>query len=76
MTRVGVEIDDLAKRVDTGVGAAAGIDTDALAGQSSDGLFEGFLHGAKARLHLPAVEISAIVGKCELEVTHERRDEG
>jgi hypothetical protein len=62
--RVGAEVDDLADGVDAGVGAAAGVDPDALlAGQVGDGLFEGLLHGAQARLSLPAVEVGAVVGQ-------------
>ena len=66
-----MEVDDLADGVDAGVGPAAGIDADrSLAGQLGDGLFERLLHGAKAGLRLPAVEVGAVVAEDEPDVSH------
>ena len=59
----GVEVDDLADGVNAGVGAAAGVDADRLPRQRGDGGFQRLLHGAKAGLRLPAVEVGAVVAE-------------
>ncbi len=59
--RFDVEVDDLADGVNAGVGAAAGVDANALLGQRENGVFERFLHGAEAGLRLPAVKVGAVV---------------
>ena len=69
-----MEIDDLADRVNAGVGAAAGVDADWLPRQLWQGGFQRFLHGAKAGLRLPAVEVGAVVAQDEFEVAHENID--
>ncbi len=59
-----VEIDDLTKRVHSRVRPAAAVDAYfRFAGQHRKGRFERFLHGAIARLRLPALKIGAVVAQ-------------
>jgi hypothetical protein len=70
--RFAAEVDDLADGVDAGVGAAAGVDAQALAGEALNGFLQHLLHGAQPRLHLPAVEVGAVVAQRQSEVPHVR----
>src|SRR5260370_10849008 len=65
-----VEVDDLADRVNTGVGSPAGIGMRSFTSERGDGGLEGFLHGSKPRLRLPAEEVGAIVAQGQLDVAH------
>src|SRR5216683_4844670 len=65
-----VEVDDLADRVNAGVGSPAGVGMDSLAGEFGDGGFQSFLNGSKSRLGLPAEEIAAVVAEGQLNVAH------
>src|SRR5262249_15247224 len=68
------EIGNLTQCMDSRVGAACGITSDAFfAGYLGNGGSERSLHGAKARLSLPAIEIAAVVGHGQLQVTHDRQ---
>jgi len=61
---------DLSERVYAGVGAARALRKYSLAYSAVDGVGEEPLHGGQAGLDLPSVEGRAIVGECELPVSH------
>src|SRR5207302_6515538 len=65
-----VEVDDLADRMNTGVGSAAGIGMDPFVGERRDGCLQGLLNSSKPRLALPAEEVGAIVAQDQLDVAH------
>src|SRR5207249_2048750 len=66
-----VEVDDLADGMNASVGAAAGIDAAALAGQGGEGLLQRLLDGTAAGLGLPAVEVGTVVAQNQFDVPHE-----
>ena len=57
------ESGDLGARVNAGVGASRARHVNGLAFHAADDFFENALDGRQARLHLPAVEIGAVVGE-------------
>jgi hypothetical protein len=54
-------VGDLPSRVDARVHPAGPHDIDGLTERGREGSFEGGLYGGDARLHLPAVEVAAVV---------------
>src|SRR5216683_4589016 len=61
---------DLAKRVNSGVGAAGAMQNDVLLREAAQNANNLTLNRGLACLNLPAVEISAVVRDGELEITH------
>ena len=65
-----IDVDDLASRVDAGVGAPGDDGGHLGAGDPFQPGFDGGLHRAQARLFGPAVEIRAAVAQVEAEAGH------
>ena len=65
-----VEVNDLADRVNAGVGSPAGVGMRSLTGERRNGGFQSLLNGSKPRLCLPAEEVGAIVAQGQLNVAH------
>lgn len=63
--RLGREARDLAKRVDTGVGAARSRQLDRPAQDATAGITHEPLHRGTIRLHLPTREVRAVVGESQ-----------
>src|SRR5260370_13103268 len=61
---------DLAKRVNSGVGAAGAMQNDVLLREAAQNANNLTLYRGLACLNLPAVVIGAVVGDGELEITH------
>jgi glycosyltransferase involved in cell wall biosynthesis len=57
-------------RVNPGVGAAGACDCDVMVEEFPQRPLKLTLDGPKLWLNLPAVEVRAVIGKCQLEVTH------
>ena len=64
---LGGEADDLAERVDAGIGAAGGRDADLFARDLVPGRFDDALHRRLARLNLPPGVGRAVVGHGQFE---------
>ena len=65
-------MNDLSQRVHSGIGPPAGGRSRPSSRQLSEGVFEYFLYRSQSRLALPAMKVGAVVGKSELDVTHQR----
>jgi len=57
----GLKADDLARRVDAGVGTAGELNHDRLSGNAQQQLLQHALHRADVRLHLKAMEVGTVV---------------
>jgi hypothetical protein len=57
--------------MDAGIGPAGAVHDHLVSDDAANGLLDGVLHGALARLLLPAVEVGAVVGQQQADVAHE-----
>ena len=65
-----LEVGNLARSMDTRIRPAGSINSDGLAGYVFNALFDKRLHGGRARLSLPTVEVSTVISKEQPDVPH------